>query len=32
MTIEDFEKTAKDKLENLSVERLEKGLEWLKKQ
>ena len=26
MTIEDFEKTAKDKLENLSVERLEKGL------
>lgn len=32
MTIEDFEKTAKDKLEHLSVERLEKGLEWLKKQ
>ena len=32
MTIEDFEKTAKDKLENLSVERLEKGLEWLKQQ
>ena len=32
MTIEDFEKTAKDKLEKLSVERLEKGLEWLKQQ
>ena len=32
MTIEDFENTANDKLENLSVERLEKGLEWLKKQ
>ena len=32
MTIEDFEKKAKAKLENLSVERLEKGLEWLKQQ